>query len=110
MKKILLMIALVWISKDFYTLSSAIDFLNTLPESRQLEAKIAIAEQKSKDANVKLDSEIKKKNKVIVENRVVYKDRIKQVEKIIDAECKVAPEAIDIHNAAAKNVKLEPLK
>jgi hypothetical protein len=77
---------------------------------RQLEAKIAIAEQKSKDANVKLDSEIKKKNKVIVENRVVYKDRIKQVEKIIDAECKVAPEAIDIHNAAAKNVKLEPLK
>lgn len=77
---------------------------------RQLEAKIAIAEQKSKDANVKLDSEIKKKNKVIVENRVVYKDRIKQVEKIIDAECKVAPEAIDIHNAAAKNVKLEQLK
>ena len=77
---------------------------------RQLEAKIAIAEQKSKDANVKLDSEIKKKNKVIVENRVVYKDRIKKVEKIIDAECKVAPEAIDIHNAAAKNVKLEQLK
>jgi hypothetical protein len=76
----------------------------------QLEAKIAVAEQKSKDTNVKLDNEIKKKNKVIVENRVVYKDRIKEVEKIIDAQCKVAPEAIDIHNAAAKNVKLEPLK
>jgi hypothetical protein len=40
MKKILLLIALVWVSKDFYTLSSAIDFLNTLPESRQVEAKI----------------------------------------------------------------------
>lgn len=76
----------------------------------QLEAKIAVAEQKSKDANAALDAEIKKKNKVIVENRVIYKERIKQVEKIIDAECKVAPEAIDVHNAAAKNVKLEPLK
>ena len=64
------------------------------------------------DKNYQYDDDvhIKKKNKVIVENRVVYKDRIKQVEKIIDAECKVAPEAIDIHNAAAKNVKLEPLK
>ena len=77
---------------------------------KQLEAKIAIAEQKSKESNARLSVEVKKKNKVIVENRVVYKDRIKQVEKIIDAECKVASEAIDIHNAAAKNVKLEQLK
>lgn len=77
---------------------------------KQLEAKIAIAEQKSKESNARLSVEVKKKNKVIVENRVVYKDRIKQVEKIIDAECKVALEAIDIHNAAAKNVKLEQLK
>ena len=30
---------------------------------------------------------------------------IKEVEKIIDAQCKVAPEAVDIHNAAAKNRK-----
>jgi hypothetical protein len=36
----------------------------------------------------------------------VYRDRIKEVEKLIDQECKVAPEAVDIHNAAAKNKKL----
>jgi hypothetical protein len=71
----------------------------------QLEAKIAVAEQKSKDANVKLDSEIKKKNKVIKENTVIYRDRIKEVAKVIDKECIVAPEAIDIHNSAAKNIR-----
>lgn len=71
----------------------------------QLEAKIAVAEQKSKETNVKLDAEIKKKNKVIKENTVVYRDRIKEVATVIDKECSVAPEAIDIHNSAAKNIK-----
>ena len=72
---------------------------------KQLEAKIAIAEKKSKETNAKLDAEIKKKNKVIKENTVIYRDRIKEVAKVIDKECAVAPEAIDIHNSAAKNIK-----
>jgi hypothetical protein len=68
-----------------------------------LEAKIAIAEEKSKDTNNKIQTKIVEKVKVVKENTVVYRDRIKEVEKIIDKDCKVAPEAIDIHNAAAKN-------
>jgi hypothetical protein len=68
-----------------------------------LEAKIAIAEEKSKDTNTKIQTKIVEKVKVVKENTVVYRDRIKEVEKIIDKDCKVAPEAIDIHNAAAKN-------
>ena len=71
-----------------------------------LEAKIAIAEEKSKDTNNKIQTKIVEKVKVVKENTVVYRDRIKEVEKIIDKECKVAPEAVDIHNDAAKNRRL----
>jgi uncharacterized membrane protein YeaQ/YmgE (transglycosylase-associated protein family) len=74
---------------------------------RVAQEKAALAEQQAKEANVKLNAEIKKKQQVIKENTVVYRDRIREVEKIIDKECKVAPEAIDIHNAAAKNTPLE---
>lgn len=74
---------------------------------RIAEEKAQLAEQQAKELNTKLDAEIKKKNKVIYENQVVYRDRIKEVATIIDKECKVAPEAIDIHNAAAKNKSLE---
>jgi len=74
---------------------------------RVSQEKAALAEQQAKEANVKLDAEIKKKQQVVKENTIVYRDRIREVEKIIDKECKVAPEAIDIHNAAAKNKPLE---
>jgi hypothetical protein len=74
---------------------------------RIAQEKAALAEQQAKEANVKLDAEIKKKQRVVKENTIVYRDRIREVEKIIDKECKVAPEAIDIHNAAAKNKPLE---
>jgi hypothetical protein len=74
---------------------------------RVAQEKAALAEAQAKEANVKLDAEIKKKQRVVKENTVVYRDRIKEVAVIMDKECKVAPEAIDIHNAAAKNKSLE---
>jgi len=74
---------------------------------RVAQEKAALAEQQAKEANVKLNAEIKNKQRVVKENTIVYRDRIKEVEKIIDKECKVAPEAVDIHNAAAKNKPLE---
>jgi hypothetical protein len=73
---------------------------------RVAQEKARIAEEESKEANKKLDEEVKKKQKVIKENTIVYRDRIKEVAVIMDKECKVVPEAIDIHNAAAKNRKL----
>ena len=74
---------------------------------RVAQEKAALAEAQAKELNTKLNEEIKKKQKTIVENRIVYQDRIREVAKVIDKECKVAPEAIDIHNAAAKNKPLE---
>jgi uncharacterized membrane protein YeaQ/YmgE (transglycosylase-associated protein family) len=74
---------------------------------RVAQEKAALAEQQAAELNTKLNSEIKKKQRVVTENTIVYRDRIREVEKIIDKECKVASEAIDIHNAAAKNKPLE---
>ena len=70
---------------------------------RELEAKIALAEEQSKTANAKIQTKIVEKTKVIHDLQIVIKEKIVEKEKIIDAECKVAPEAIDILNEAAKN-------
>jgi len=37
--------------------------------------------------------------------QVVIQERIREVEKILDAECKIPPEAVSIHNDAARNEK-----
>jgi hypothetical protein len=68
----------------------------------ELEAKIAIAEEKSKEANNKLNEVVKSKTKVIHDTKVITKEKLKVVEKLIDKECKVPKEAVDIHNDAAK--------
>jgi hypothetical protein len=69
------------------------------------EEKIRIAEQQAIDANSKIQTKIVERVKEIT----VFQDRIKEVivekEKVIDAQCKVAPEAIDILNTAAKGTK-----
>lgn len=69
----------------------------------ELEEKIKIAEDKSKDANEELSKAQKQKVKIVKEVQVVIQDRIVEKEKVIDAECKIAPEAISILNDAAKN-------
>lgn len=74
---------------------------------KEAEERAEIAEKKAVETNVKIETKIVEKVKVVKENTIVYRDRIKEVEKLIDAKCEVAPEAIDIHNAAAKNKKPE---
>ncbi len=71
---------------------------------RELESKVAIAEQKSKETNTIIKEKIITKVKEIK----VFQDRIKEVivekEKIIDAQCKVPQEALDILNESAAGV------
>lgn len=71
----------------------------------EMEAKVAIAEAKSKDANVKIETVVKEKIKVVKEVQVVIQERIKEVEKRIDAQCVVDPEVITILNDAARKPK-----
>lgn len=67
----------------------------------ELEAKVKVSEEKSKEANVQIQTVYKDKIKLVKETQVVIQERIKEVEKRIDAECKVDPEVITILNDAA---------
>lgn len=71
-------------------------------KAAELEAKVAESEQKSKETNVEIKKVYVDRVKTVKEVQVVIKERIKEVEKRIDAECKVAPEALSILNDAAK--------
>jgi hypothetical protein len=72
----------------------------------EAQAKVEKAEAESKEFNTKLEAKIKEKQKVRVEYYNTVKERIVKETQVIDAECKVAPEAIKDLNDAAKN----PLK
>jgi hypothetical protein len=77
---------------------------------RIAEERARAAEEQAKVVNEVVVTKYKDRVKTVKEQVVVYQDKIKEVEKIINQECKVAPEVIDIHNAAAKNKKLESNK
>ena len=68
----------------------------------ELEEKVKVSEQKSKEANVQIQTVYKDKIKVVKEIQVVIQERIKEVEKRIDSQCTVDPEVIKILNDAAK--------
>ena len=68
----------------------------------ELEAKVKASEEASKEANTIIQTKVVEKIKVVKDVQVVIQDRIVKVKEKIDAECKVAPEAITIHNDAAK--------
>ena len=67
------------------------------------QAKIDAAVVASKAANDKLSQVRKQKNRVLVQRQVVIQERIRNVEKRIDAECRVDPIAVQILNDAATN-------
>jgi hypothetical protein len=67
----------------------------------ELEAKVAVAEQQSKEANTQIQTVYVDRVKVVKEKQIIIQEKIKTVEAKIDSICKVAPEAIDILNEAA---------
>ena len=77
---------------------------------RVAEERARAAEEQAKVVNEVVVTKYKDRVKTVKEQVVVYQDKIKEVEKIINQECKVAPEVVDIHNAAAKNKKMEANK
>lgn len=69
----------------------------------ELEAKVALAEEKSKTVNANVQTKIVTKTKIVHDTKTITKQVLKEVEKRIDSECKVSPEVIEILNAAATN-------
>jgi hypothetical protein len=68
----------------------------------ELEEKVKVSEEKAKEANAQVVVQYRDRVKVVTDTKVVIQEKIKEVEKIVDGQCKVAPEAISIHNDAAK--------
>ena len=68
----------------------------------EMEAKIKIAEEKSKEVNTVIETKYKDRVKKVTETRNVIVEKIKVNEKIIDAKCELDPVVISILNEAAK--------
>lgn len=68
----------------------------------ELEAKVAIAEAESKEANANVKEKIVERVKIVYDTKVVVQEKIRDVQVTIDAQCKVHPKVIDILNEAAQ--------
>jgi len=68
----------------------------------EMEEKVRIAEEKSKETNVIIETKYKDRVKKVTETRNVVVEKIKINEKIINAKCELDPAVISILNEAAK--------
>ena len=66
-------------------------------------AKIELAEERSKMSNKTIEYRYVDKVRVVRDTKVVVQEKINNVVSIVDAECKVPREAIDILNFAASH-------
>ena len=70
---------------------------------KEAEEKVAVVEEESRKLNEQLEEERKKKQKVKVEYYATVKTEIKEVEKQINADCKLDPKVNELINKAATN-------
>lgn len=74
-------------------------------EVAKLEEKVREAEAKSAVVNKEIEIVYRDKVKIVKQDVVVVQEKIKEVEKVLDKGCVIAPEAISILNEAAKSKK-----
>lgn len=68
----------------------------------QLEEQVKASEEKSKEANVVIQTKVVEKIKKVREVEFQIVEKIKEVEKQIDAKCELDPAVVSILNEAAK--------
>jgi hypothetical protein len=71
----------------------------------EMEAKVAKAEAESKVVNETIKTVYVDKIKVVKEQQIVVQEKIKEVQVLIDAQCKITTDTIDILNNSAKGIK-----
>lgn len=77
---------------------------------KEFEDKVAIATEQSKKVNTEIKTVFVDRVKTVRDTQYIIQEKIKEVEKKIDAECKVAPEAIQLLNEASITPKKEAKK
>ena len=70
---------------------------------KEMEAKVAAAEEKSKQANAKIETRVVEQVKVIKQNVEVIKKEIQVQKEIINQDCSLNDTAIDMYNQAVTN-------
>jgi thiol:disulfide interchange protein len=70
---------------------------------KELEARIAVAEKQSAEANKKLSDQLAQNKKLTQEVRNANQAAIRANAEKINAECRVPDIAIELHNSASKN-------
>lgn len=71
----------------------------------ELEEKVKVSEAKSKEVNTVIQKVYVDKIKTVKDTQIVVQEKIKEVEKIIDKECKVPDEAVNLHNEAIRRLQ-----
>ena len=71
----------------------------------ELQAKVKVAEEQSKETNTVIQTEFRDKVKTVKEVQIVVQERIVKEAAKMDAECKVEPEVINILNQASGGKK-----
>ena len=82
-------------------------------EVAKMEAKVAESEAKSKKINRVIQKVYVDRVKVVKQDVVVIQEKIREVSNVIDKDCKVPAEAVNLLNQAARRkpvVEVEPLK
>jgi hypothetical protein len=74
---------------------------------REMEARVAAAEQQSAEANAKIDTQGKEKIKIIREKGVIIKQYVDREVAKYDSTCVIPKEVVRAHNAAAENKELK---
>lgn len=69
----------------------------------EMEAKVAAAESQSKEKNVEIQKVYVDKVRVVKEQQIVVQEKIKEVQVMIDSQCRVTTDVINILNDAATN-------
>lgn len=70
---------------------------------KEAEAKVAVVEEQSNELNKQLEAERQKKQQVKIEYYNTVKTQIKEVEKVINADCRIDPKVNELINKAATN-------
>jgi hypothetical protein len=74
---------------------------------REMEARVAVAEQQSQAANAKIDNQGKEKIKIIREKGVIIKQYVDREVTKYDNQCVIPSAVVRAHNAAAENKELK---
>jgi hypothetical protein len=69
----------------------------------ELEKKVAEAQEKSVQVNTQIQEKIVYRDRIIKDTQVVVQEKIKEVEKVIDAQCKITDDTVNILNQAAQD-------